>query len=571
MNRTSLDTPITTTVAALSDRYLLQRVKELSAIEHYVQGVVIDHLREVERRGLYLALGFSGMFDYVRELGYSTGAAWRRLKAMRLCEEVKGARGRLLEGTLTLDAAAQLQHAFERQERKARRSTTPDTDTHGGGGHEAQADAGSATPVMEPAARTAVAPGGPAPDVAARDAGPEGSAGAPGGLVPDAPVRAPERPVAPVLDAAERESLVAQAAGKSTRQVKEMLAKVDPELARAADRMRPLGAGRWELKAVIDDDCQVGLEQLKGLLSHVDPQMTLGQLLGRVVREALDRHDPSRPPRGRGRRRRTPEVAAQTSAPKTAAGPGAATAAQQSGMPAGSATSAPNVPADAGQRRVTVAKWPAVTTRTADVTAETSAPKEAATAPRTELPAGSATSPTMVQAADRPAAGAGIATSPPKSGGGAPPAAQRSDRLVTPATAPPQPRVRSRAIPVAVRRQVWERDRGCCSYVDRGSGRRCGSRHLLEIDHVVPYALGGSAEPDNLRLLCAAHHRYRHAARAHQRPLVPDLVPTWCLPDLAQLSYRNPATHQARQKQITRPGEPKRGPLQYADLADHVR
>ncbi len=105
MNKTSRDTPITTTVAALSDQHLLQQVKELSAIEHYVQGVVIDHLREVERRGLYLALGFSGMFDYVRELGYSTGAAWRRLKAMRLCEEVKGARGRLLEGTLTLDAA----------------------------------------------------------------------------------------------------------------------------------------------------------------------------------------------------------------------------------------------------------------------------------------------------------------------------------------------------------------------------------------------------------------------------------------------------------------------------------
>ncbi len=410
MNKTSLDTPITTTVAALSDQRLLQQVKELSAIEHYVQGVVIDHLREVERRGLYLTLGFSGMFDYVRELGYSTGAAWRRLKAMRLCEEVNGARGRLLEGTLTLDAAAQLQHAFERQERKARRSTTPDTDTHGGGGHEAQAAAGSATPVVEPAARAAVAPGGPAPDGAARAAGPEGSEGAegaPGGLLPNAP----ERPVAPVLDAAARESLVAQAAGKSTRQVKEMLAKVDPDLARPADRMRPLGAGRWELKAVIDDDCQVGLEQLKGLLSHVDPQMTLGQLLGRLVREALDRHDPSRPPRRRGRRR-IPDVNAQTSAPKTAAGPDAA-AAQQSGLPAGSATSAPKVPADAGQRRVTVAKRPAAATRTAEVTAETSAPKEAA-APGTELPAGAATSPAKVQAADRPAAAAGIATSAPK-------------------------------------------------------------------------------------------------------------------------------------------------------------
>ena len=36
------------------------------------------------------------------------------------------------------------------------------------------------------------------------------------------------------------------------------------------------------------------------------------KFLGRVVREALDRHDPSRPPRGR-RRRRTPDVADPTS------------------------------------------------------------------------------------------------------------------------------------------------------------------------------------------------------------------------------------------------------------------
>lgn len=28
--------------------------------------------------------------------------------------------------------------------------------------------------------------------------------------------------------------------------------------------------------------------------------------------------------------------------------------------------------------------------------------------------------------------------------------------------------------------------------------------------HVVRYALGGSADPNNLRLLCAAHHRHRH-------------------------------------------------------------
>ena len=60
---------------------------------------------------------------------------------------------------------------------------------------------------------------------------------------------------------------------------------------------------------------------------------------------------------------------------------------------------------------------------------------------------------------------------------------------------PPLRARRSRYIPAAVRREVWRRDGGCCSYVDPHSGRRCGSRFLLELDHIVPFALGGSAEP----------------------------------------------------------------------------
>ena len=75
---------------------------------------------------------------------------------------------------------------------------------------------------------------------------------------------------------------------------------------------------------------------------------------------------------------------------------------------------------------------------------------------------------------------------------------------------------RSRYIPAPVRREVWCRDGGCCSYVDPHSGRRCGSRFLLELDHIVPFALGGSAEPGNLRIHCSAHHRFRH--REHGTP-----------------------------------------------------
>ena len=71
-----------------------------------------------------------------------------------------------------------------------------------------------------------------------------------------------------VLDAVGRQKLVEEAAGKSTRQVKRMLADPDPELAAAADRVRPLGNGRYELKALIDAECQRGLEQLARRRSH---------------------------------------------------------------------------------------------------------------------------------------------------------------------------------------------------------------------------------------------------------------------------------------------------------------
>lgn len=58
---------------------------------------------------------------------------------------------------------------------------------------------------------------------------------------------------------------------------------------------------------------------------------------------------------------------------------------------------------------------------------------------------------------------------------------------------------RREAIPEEVRRFVFRRDEGRC--------RRCGSRELLQYDHIIPFSLGGSSEPDNLQLLCAPCNR----------------------------------------------------------------
>jgi hypothetical protein len=65
----------------------------------------------------------------------------------------------------------------------------------------------------------------------------------------------------------------------------------------------------------------------------------------------------------------------------------------------------------------------------------------------------------------------------------------------------------SRRIPSRVRRAVWRRDGGRCTFVS-GDGHRCEARDRLEFDHVRPFALGGGRDAANIRLRCRAHNQY---------------------------------------------------------------
>jgi hypothetical protein len=66
---------------------------------------------------------------------------------------------------------------------------------------------------------------------------------------------------------------------------------------------------------------------------------------------------------------------------------------------------------------------------------------------------------------------------------------------------------RGRNVPADVKRAVWERDRGQCTFVS-SAGHRCGSRKLIEFDHVDPVALGGKSTVERVRLRCRAHNQY---------------------------------------------------------------
>ena len=76
--------------------------------------------------------------------------------------------------------------------------------------------------------------------------------------------------------------------------------------------------------------------------------------------------------------------------------------------------------------------------------------------------------------------------------------------------APDRPLKRGRHVPAAVVREVYRRDGKQCTFVSK-DGRRCGSCRFLELDHVLPWAVGGEPTVENLQVRCAAHNR--HAAR----------------------------------------------------------
>lgn len=64
-----------------------------------------------------------------------------------------------------------------------------------------------------------------------------------------------------------------------------------------------------------------------------------------------------------------------------------------------------------------------------------------------------------------------------------------------------------RYIPARIKRAVWQRDDGRCSW-RFPDGAPCGSRDALEFDHFRPFAKGGrSDDARNVRLLCRMHNR----------------------------------------------------------------
>ncbi|WPU66937.1 HNH endonuclease [Peredibacter starrii] len=87
----------------LANKILLGDTKKLVSAERSATTKLLHHLKEIERRKLYCDLKYSSLFAYcVHELGYSEGAAQRRIVAARALAEMPEIEAKIEDGSLNL-------------------------------------------------------------------------------------------------------------------------------------------------------------------------------------------------------------------------------------------------------------------------------------------------------------------------------------------------------------------------------------------------------------------------------------------------------------------------------------
>ena len=88
------------------------------------------------------------------------------------------------------------------------------------------------------------------------------------------------------------------------------------------------------------------------------------------------------------------------------------------------------------------------------------------------------------------------------------PELEKQKFAATDAPRPGRPTTSERHIPAQVKQAVWKRDGGACTFIGE-TGHACGSRWMVEFDHIHEVARGGEATIENVRLRCRLC-RYRH-------------------------------------------------------------
>ena len=372
-------------IQKMSHKELLSQTKSLVLKERSLHTQILQHLSEIKSRQLHLKMGFSSLFEYaVKELGYSEGAAYRRIQTMKLCQQVPETAQKIQEGKLSLSSASQIQTFFEKkvkQEREQKAEKSP--------------------PPKNP-------------------------------LTPSSPQKETQQLG---FSLTEKKRILQEVEGNSTRDTMKLLAQKDSSLALPTEKVRYLGGGKVEIRLVVDEGCQKRLESLLHLLAHKNPSLSYAELLSILSQEAIQKHDPMLK-KVKKSTLTSPQKLASTKSPEEV-------------------------------KSMTTHSRQELEGEIKKLSSEVK----------------------KIQKCSEP-----IRTTSP----------QKLEKKGNPTK-------ESRYIPSAIKNYVWQRDGGRCNYMNHQTKRQCNSTYMLQVDHIQPFAYGGSSKAENLRLSCAAHNQARMA------------------------------------------------------------
>lgn len=103
----------------LSGTHLIEELRVLVKAETKITGILIECLKEIDSRKLYLQLGHNSMFALLtKELKYTPAAAQRRIDAARLSRAIPELKESLNSGAINLSQVSLLAHAVRQKEKE---------------------------------------------------------------------------------------------------------------------------------------------------------------------------------------------------------------------------------------------------------------------------------------------------------------------------------------------------------------------------------------------------------------------------------------------------------------------
>lgn len=95
---------------------VVNKLKTLVQEERKITIEILTLLRTVEIEKVFAHMGYPSHFEFcTKELGYSEGAAQRRISAMRLIKEIPEAKEKIESGALSLSVVSQIQSFFKKK------------------------------------------------------------------------------------------------------------------------------------------------------------------------------------------------------------------------------------------------------------------------------------------------------------------------------------------------------------------------------------------------------------------------------------------------------------------------